>query len=212
MNFITGSLPNVMLIAGLIAIGIGLGIEFKIVEIKSEISRQGRMGAIGIGAVLVLMSVYLYTRPPQSASSLVPGVGVPSPAAAANVDAALVAPQPAQAASAPLQAAATSIAPAAVPPTAISVLPAKPPAPTAVPGVKVPDIRGQNIKDAQQMLAAVGLRIGQNQERCEDIGASDAGRKLKKGQIQCQSPDPGSAAAPNTPVLVVIENGGKSHD
>ena len=50
MDFVTGALPNVMFIAGLIAMGIGLGIEFKIVEIKGELSKQGRIGAIGIGA------------------------------------------------------------------------------------------------------------------------------------------------------------------
>src|SRR6266571_191988 len=69
MDFITGALPNVMFIAGLIAIGIGLGIEFKIVEIKGELSKPGRFAAMGIGAVLVSSSVYLYTRPPQTASS-----------------------------------------------------------------------------------------------------------------------------------------------
>ncbi len=69
MDFITGSLPNVMFIAGLLAMGIGLGMEFKIVEIKSELSKQGRLGAIGLGAVLVSISIYLYTRPPQPASS-----------------------------------------------------------------------------------------------------------------------------------------------
>lgn len=52
MDFITGALPNVMFIAGLIAMDLGLGIEFKIVEIKGELSKQGRIGAIGIGAVL----------------------------------------------------------------------------------------------------------------------------------------------------------------
>ena len=79
-------------------------------------------------------------------------------------------------------------------------------------GVKVPDIRGQSLKDAQQTLAKAGLRLGQNRERCEDIGASDAGRKLKKGQVRCQSPAPGSVAAPNTPVLFVLAGGGNGHD
>ncbi len=63
MDFITGALPNVMFIAGLIAIGLGLGIEFKIVEIKGELSKIGRFAAVGIGAVLVSISIYLYTRP-----------------------------------------------------------------------------------------------------------------------------------------------------
>jgi hypothetical protein len=38
-------------------------LEFKIVEVKSELSKQGRLGAIGLGAVLVSISIYLYTRP-----------------------------------------------------------------------------------------------------------------------------------------------------
>src|SRR5580765_7609820 len=68
MDFITGALPNVMFIAGLIAIGLGLGIEFKIVEIKGELSKIGRFAAVGIGAVLVSISIYLYTRPAHMAS------------------------------------------------------------------------------------------------------------------------------------------------
>src|SRR6478672_267364 len=68
MDFITGALPNVMFIAGLIAIGLGLGIEFKIVEIKGELSKSGRFAAVGIGAVLVSISIYLYTRPAHTAS------------------------------------------------------------------------------------------------------------------------------------------------
>ena len=68
MDFITGALPNVMFIAGLIAIGLGLGIEFKIVEIKGELSKPGRFAAVGIGAVLVSISIYLYTRPAHTAS------------------------------------------------------------------------------------------------------------------------------------------------
>src|SRR5262245_27690293 len=68
MDFITGALPNVMFIAGLIAMGLGLGIEFKIVEIKGELSKPGRFAALGIGAVLVSISIYLYTRPPHTAS------------------------------------------------------------------------------------------------------------------------------------------------
>src|SRR5262245_3588023 len=68
MDFVTGALPNVMFIAGLIAMGLGLGIEFKIVEIKGELSKPGRFAAIGIGAVLVSISIYLYTRPPHTAT------------------------------------------------------------------------------------------------------------------------------------------------
>jgi hypothetical protein len=166
LDFITGALPNVMFIAGLIAIGIGLGIEFKIVEIKGELSKQGRIGAIGIGAALVLVSIYLYTRPPQTATA--PAMVQPS-VVQANLGAVVSAsqPSPTQAAA---QVAATAIPPTAtampptatnvpptataVPPTATNVPPTAtvvPPTvtaipPTAVPAVKVPDIRGKNTK------------------------------------------------------------------
>jgi hypothetical protein len=234
MDFITGALPNVMFIAGLIAIGIGLGIEFKIVEVKGELSKQGRMGAIGIGAVLVMVSVYLYTRPPQTANKGVPGAATAPGVVQANAGAPLGLSQeaptqaaPIQVAASPIPATATPVPPSAtavvptatlvppsatpvpptataMPPTATPVPPTKSPVPTAIPSVKVPDIRGQSLKDAQQLLAKAGLRLGESRERCEDIGGSEAGGKLKKGEVRCQSPAPGSAAAPNTLVLFVL--------
>src|SRR5262245_41659881 len=117
MDFVTGALPNVMFIAGLIAMGIGLGIEFKIVEIKGELSKRGRIGAIGIGAVLVLISIFLYTRPPQTVStpSIAPGA---QPVAQANAGGNGSPAQPAPTQAAPAQAAATSI-----PHTATAVAP-----------------------------------------------------------------------------------------
>ena len=227
MDFITGALPNVMFIAGLIAIGIGLGIEFKIVEIKGELSKQGRIGAIGIGAALVLVSIYLYTRPPQTASAPSTAPGAQPSVVQANAGAAISAPQPAPTRPAPAQvvatavpASATAVPPTAtaVPPTATSVPPTAtavratatsvPPTATVVPGVAVPDIRGQNTRDAQKKLEALGLRLGERHERCEDIGATDESqRKLKKDQIRCQSPAPGADVAPSTPVLYVLAGG-----
>jgi hypothetical protein len=220
MDFVTGALPNVMFIAGLIAMGIGLGIEFKIVEIKGELSKQGRIGAIGIGAALVLVSIYLYTRPPQTASVPATGPGAQPSVVQANLGA-VSAPQsaptqaPAQVAATAAPPTATNVPPTAtavpptatvVPPTATAVPPtATPVPPTAVPSVKVPDIRGKNTKDAQKALEALGLRLGDKHERCADINASDQSpRKLKKDQIRCQSPAPGAAAAPNTAVLYVL--------
>jgi hypothetical protein len=221
-----------MFIAGLIAMGIGLGMEFKIVEIKGELSKRGRLGAIGIGAVLVSISVYLYTRPPQQASTPGTVAGAPPAVVQANAGGAGSAPQaalativvtatpPATATSAPSTATAVPRSPTSVPPTATAVPPtathppptATAPPPTAVPVVKVPDIRGKNTKDAEKLLVAAGLRLGEQHERCEDIGAQEAERKLKSGQIRCQSPAAGSLAAPNTAVLVVLEDGGKSDD
>lgn len=230
MDFITGALPNVMFIAGLIAMGIGLGIEFKIVEIKGELSKQGRLGAIGIGAALVLVSIYLYTRPQQTASAPATTPGAQPSVVQANLGGVVSAAQSAPTQAAPAQAAATTVVPTAtavppsatatstaIPPTATAVPPTAttfPPTatavpPTAVPSVKVPDVRGKNAKDAQKALAALGLRLGEQYQRCEDIGARDESpRKLKKDQIRCQSPAPGADAAPNTQVLYVLGSGG----
>lgn len=74
MDFLTGALPNVMFIAGLIAIGLALGIEFKIVEVKGDLSRHGRLSAFGVGLALIATSVVLYTRP----ATLQPGSGAPT--------------------------------------------------------------------------------------------------------------------------------------
>lgn len=63
MDFISGALPNVMFIAGLIAIGLALGLEFKIVEVKGDLSKQGRIGAFSIGIMLIIISIVLYLRP-----------------------------------------------------------------------------------------------------------------------------------------------------
>jgi hypothetical protein len=85
MDFIAGALPNVMFIAGIIAIGIALGIEFKIVEIKGQLSKHGRIGAFIVGAVLIGFSIYLYTKPAQTAAAPTPSLATPAPAAQVNV-------------------------------------------------------------------------------------------------------------------------------
>jgi hypothetical protein len=86
MDFIGGALPNVMFLIGVIAIGIGLGLEFRIIEVKNGLSRGGRIGACVVGAALVATSIALYLRPPQTASH-------PAAAAAAEVP---TTPTPAQ--------------------------------------------------------------------------------------------------------------------
>jgi hypothetical protein len=227
MDFITGALPNVMFIAGLIAIGLGLGIEFKIVEIKGELSKIGRFAAVGIGAVLVSISIYLYTRPahmasiPAAVAGAQPavvqtnnsGMGSAPQAPVLLVDATAVPSEttinaPPTATAAPPTA--TSVPPTATaaPPTATSVPPTTTPTATltAVPGVPVPDIRGQNSKDAQKTLAANGLQLGERRAHCEDIGAHETKDKLKRGQILCQSPAPGSIVVPKTAIRVVLAN------
>jgi hypothetical protein len=75
MNFLGGALPNIMFIVGIIAIGIGLGIEFKIVEIKGEMGKGGRRAAFSVGVVLIAASIFLYTRS-------APAVNAPTPSAA----------------------------------------------------------------------------------------------------------------------------------
>lgn len=72
MDLIGGALPNVIFIVGIIALGIGLGIEFKIIEIKAELTQQGRIVALTIGLLLIGVSLFLYTRPMQTAA--IPGV------------------------------------------------------------------------------------------------------------------------------------------
>ncbi len=198
MDFITGALPNVMFICGIIAIGIGLGIEFKIVEVKGQLSKQGRFGAIAVGGLLILVSVFLYTRPPQPA----PVAGA-QPAAAQAVAGAPAAaqqtpPPPTQAPAPTKSAAAQAPAPTQIPaPTAAPTT-----APTNVPGVLVPDIRDKSSKDAKKLLEAAGLELGDRVGNCADIGAGEI-REVKKGRINCQSLQPGSTAAPGTRVAYV---------
>ena len=72
MDLIGGALPNVIFVVGIIAVGIGLGIEFKIIEIKAELTQQGRIVALTMGLLLIGVSLFLYTRPMQTAA--IPGV------------------------------------------------------------------------------------------------------------------------------------------
>lgn len=194
MEFITGALPNVMFIAGLIAIGLGLGIEFKIVETKGELSKFGRIAAVTIGAVLVAISVYLYTRPAQTAATIAP----------------LAAAQPGSTqAATPAQPTATLLPTATLVPAA-TALPTTAAVATEVASVQVPDIRGQNSKDAQKALAAVGLTLGDNKASCAEIGAEASSKKLKRDQVLCQSPAPGSMVRRDSTVVIVLttKNGG----
>ena len=55
-----------------------------------------------------------------------------------------------------------------------------------------------------KVLKEVGLWLGDQSESCDQISASPIDGKLKRDQIRCQSPAPGSLVAPNTPVLYVI--------
>src|SRR3954452_1246904 len=63
MEFLGGALPNVMFIIGIVAIGLGLGIELKLVALNKEIDKTGRVGAIVVGVLLVAASLFLYLNP-----------------------------------------------------------------------------------------------------------------------------------------------------
>ncbi len=114
MDFISGALPNVMFIAGLIAVGIALGIEFKIVEIKGQLSKHGRIGTFCLGIGLIAISIYLYTRPATMAAS--PTSPTLTPAAVVQANVVTAPPQGVQATSQPFPtvAAAAAVQPAAV--------------------------------------------------------------------------------------------------
>ncbi|GAB4188783.1 MAG: hypothetical protein OHK0022_00860 [Roseiflexaceae bacterium] len=182
MDFVGGALPNVMLIAGLIAIGLGLGIQFNIVEVKGELSRAGRIGAVLVGMLLISVSVYLYTRPSQTAATggVVPAAAIPT--AGQNIATAMPAP---------------TVAPA---PTATPAAPAA----TAAPLVLVPDIRGQNAKDAEKTLAQAGLLLVASESDCATLGATRKEGRLKKDEIACQSPAPGISVPASSSVQYVL--------
>lgn len=190
MDFIGGALPNVMFLIGVIAIGIGLGLEFKIIEVKNGLSRGGRIGAGVIGVALVATSIALYLRPVQTASS-------PAPDLAAATNTTGGAEQaPASLASTPNQTAPTD-APSATPTNA----------PTAAPTVEVPDIRGMSAKEAERQLAQVGLQLGEAQPSCEELGVSgDLVVETRKGRITCQSAAPGSGVAKGSVVSYVLSD------
>lgn len=232
MNFITGALPNIMFIAGIIAIGLALGIELKIVEIKGELSKGGRLGAFGVGVVLIAASVFLYTRPESIANAPdAPPAAQPIAAQQQNIAASAAPTAPLAASPLPTAAPAASTKPTApptAPPTATpeptapptdtplptapptdTPLPTAPPTEIAIPadkaGQTVPDIRGQSTKDARKALDAANLQLGEKHDSCEELGISEEHiMKADKGRIMCQSPLPGSIAAPNTRVVYVL--------
>src|SRR5436190_22945983 len=96
MNFLGGSLPNVMFIIGVLAIGLGLGIELKMIPLSKDIAKAGRIGAMVVGAILVAASLYIYlnpTNPNQPAPATANGALAPVQAASPD-NAQLVAAAP----------------------------------------------------------------------------------------------------------------------
>ena len=199
MEFLGGALPNVMFIIGILAIGLGLGIELKLVALNKEIDKTGRIGAIVVGSLLVAASLFIYLNA---------GLTNRNQATSAAANAAL-APTSANSAPAPLAAtAAPVVAAIAAPPAAATDAPtatpvptAVPPTATAIPRVLVPDLRGQDDKGAQQKLKAAGL-TPKKTEKCS--GADQADPKARKGRVQCQNPAANQSVAPGSTVEYVL--------
>ena len=212
MDFIGGALPNVMFLIGVIAIGIGLGLEFQIIQVKNGLTRGGRIGACVVGVALVVTSIALYLRPSQTASG-------PTPALAAAASTATGAPPSQEPTTAPTDAPATAPtsaptdAPTAIPTIAPTIAPTSAPtsvptaSPTSVPAVEVPDIRGMSPKDAGKALAQVGLQLGEPATSCEELGVAEELRaEARKGRIACQSVEPGSDAPEGSAIAYVLSD------
>ena len=194
MDFLGGALPNVMFIVGMLAIGLGLGIELKLVPLNKEIDKTGRVGAIIVGLVLVAASLIIYLNP--SLANRTQSAGTATSAANAQAIAPL-------ATSAPAVSAATAAPPTDTPPAAPATpaATAAPPMQTAVPSVSVPDLRDMDEKAAKRALESAGLRASKA-EQCQSSSQPDP--KAKKGHIQCQSPAPDESVALGTTVEYVL--------
>ena len=217
MDFLGGALPNVMFIIGILAIGLGLGIELKLVPLNKEIDKTGRIGAMIVGALLVGGSLYIYLNPslnnrnqpnPTTANAAqAPIVTAPANNPQAVAPAALSSTAP-TAANLPAAALAPSAAPAIAASPAASATPA--PTATAIPtaapatkvaSVSVPDLHGLGEKEALAMLSTAGLR-GSKVDHCS--GSDQGDSKAKKHQIQCQNPAAKAAVPRGTTVEYVL--------
>ena len=186
MDFIGGALPNVMFLIGVIAIGIGLGLEFKIIEIRNGLSRGGRISAGLVGMALITTSIVLYLLPAPTASNppatptTVASAGVPTPTREALVN-------------------------QVMPTATLTTVPTA--TPTTVPSVVVPDIRNMTPKDAVKKLEQVGLRIGEPQPSCASLGVSnDLVISAKRDRIICQGVAPGASVPQQSIITYVLSN------
>ncbi|MFL5806994.1 MAG: PASTA domain-containing protein [Roseiflexaceae bacterium] len=226
MDLLGAALPNIMFIIGILAVGLGLGIELKVVSLNKEIDKKGRFGAFVIGLVLIGASVTIYlnpsltnrgqeakaevnaaaaaTQPPQVAAA------APAPTAAAIVIAAATpAPAPTQAlAPTPTKAPTPTQVPTPTPTKAPTptLAPRPAPAPTraptvAAPGVLVPNLHGKDDKDARNTLTKASLKP-QKVERC--AGTDKGEPKTKKNRVLCQNPPAGQTVAAGTTVEYVL--------
>ena len=191
MEFLGGALPNVMFIIGIVAIGLGLGIELKLVALNKEIDKTGRIGAIVVGVLLVAASLFLYLNPAltnrnQASSTTTPAALVPAPANSAATQL--------EATAAPVVAA--MVAPPEAPTAAVVPTDALPAA-TAIPMVKVPDLHDQDDKGAQRKIKEAGL-TPKKVDTCN--GADQTEPNAKKGRVQCQNPAANQLIAPGSTV------------
>jgi hypothetical protein len=219
MNFLGGSLPNVMFIIGVLAIGLGLGIELKLVPLSKEIDKTGRIGAMVVGAILVAGSLYIYLNPsltnqnqatptPASVAQAAVVTAPTNNAQAVAVAPTVVSPAAPTAASLPTETPAPSAAPTA---TASPVATATP-APTAtalptavpppqIPDVMIPDLHDLSEKEAQDKLKKLGLQA-RKVDKC--TGSDQGDEKGKKHSVLCQNPPANAAVPPGTTVEYVV--------
>jgi hypothetical protein len=193
MEFLGGALPNVMFIIGILAIGLGLGIELKLVALNKEIDKTGRIGAIVVGGLLVAASLFLYLNPTltnhnQASSATATAAQATAPADSAPAAAATAAPVVAAMAAPPE---APTVAPV---PTAV-------PAATAAPTVKVPNVHDRDEKGTQEKLAVVGLKFSKV-DQCNGPDKGDP--KPKKHRVLCQNPPADTDVPLGTTVEYVI--------
>jgi len=217
MNFLGGSLPNVMFIIGVLAIGLGLGIELKLVPLNKEIDKTGRAGAMIVGAILVAGSLYIYlnpsltnpnqatpmpasaaqaavvTAPTTTAQAGAPTAVSPATLAAASLHTETPAPSAAPTAMASLVATATPVPTATALPTAVP--------PTQMPSVTIPDLHDLSEKEAQDKLKKLGLQA-RKVDKC--TGSDQGDEKGKKHSVQCQNPAAKTTVAVGTTVEYVI--------
>jgi hypothetical protein len=197
MDFLGSALPNVMFIVGVLAIGLGLGIELKVVPLNKEIDRTGRIGAMVIGAVLVAVSLYIYLNPSlinrNQASVATTNGGLTGAGAPATLPTTV--PPASRATEAPVAVEAATATPSAAPDATL--------VPTATPelSVAVPDLHGLSEKDAQTRLTTAGLRASKV-DRCN--GPDQGEPKTKKHQILCQNPAANATVQPGTTIEYVL--------
>jgi len=209
MEFLGGALPNVMFIIGILAIGLGLGIELKLVALNKEIDKTGRIGAIVLGTLLIAASLFLYLNPAltnrdQASSATTAAALAPAPAqlaTAAPAAAAIAAPPEAPTAvPVPTEAPTATQIPTDAP-TATIVPTAAPPTATAIPMVNVPDLHDQDDKSAQRKLKEAGL----TPKKVDTCSGTDQGEQnVRKGRVQCQNPAADQLVAPGSMVEYVL--------